>query len=93
MPKHPHGTHIMLFLVLLACELFLFGGHGMLYQMGKIGLDYATIYSEAMNGMTSDFSQLLNGIIGLIATLVIYYLIAGAVVLIFQLFRTKSPSS
>lgn len=84
--NHPHGTHLLLFLVLLACELFLFGGHGMLYQMGKIGLGYADIYSQAMNGtMSGDFSTLLDGVIGLIVTMVVYYIIAGVIVILFKM--------
>jgi hypothetical protein len=93
--KHPHGTHLILFLVLLACELFLFGGHGMLYQFGKIGIGYAEIYSSALSGsMSGDFTNLLDGVIGLIVTMVVYYLIAGAVVIAFSFFtrrREKAP--
>jgi hypothetical protein len=85
--KHPHGIHLLLFLVLIGIELTLFGGHGILYTMGSIGLRFFDVYDAALAGSLTDVptNELVLGMAGFVGTLIIYYLIAGAIVLLFKL--------
>lgn len=84
--KHPHHIHIGLVIVLLALEFTLFKGHGILYVLGTLGLGFAESYAAALGGDFGAMDGLLPAVIAFIVALVVYYILAGILIIIFRLF-------
>ncbi len=90
--KHPHHVHLGLVIVLLALEFTVFKGHGILYMLGTLGFGFAESYAAALGGDFAAMENLLPAVIAFIAALVIYYILAGILIMIFRMFWREDNS-
>lgn len=86
MKKHPHHLHLGLVAALLVLEFTVFKGRGILSTLSNLGFTFLDNYNAALAGDSAAMEGLIPGVIGFVIALVIYYVLAGVVILLFTIF-------